>query len=223
MPTQQDYLNLITSEHAAQPKFTAMVGQCVSPMVQIQTLLSSMIVLFDLGTPPVGNQLDIIGLWVGVSRNVVIPITGVLFSWDDTVMDGWDAGIWSGADNPTSITVLPDDAYLTLILARIAANRWDGTTEGAYAIWEIVFPQLTLLIQDEQNMSFDVGIIGPLDSLTFALLTQGYLPLKPEGIRINNYFTLPPPGTGAFFAWDSDSPSLQGWDSGSWAIETPGT
>jgi hypothetical protein len=223
MPTIQDYLNLITSEHFDQPDFSSMVGQCVSPMVQVQNLLTSMIALFDLGTPPVGNQLDIIGLWVGVSRNVVVPITGVLFTWDGTITEGWDYGIWSSSDNPDVINVLPDDAYLTLIEARIAANRWDGTTEGAYAIWAIVFPQYTFLIQDNQNMSFDIAIIGSLDSLTFALLTEGYLPLKPEGIAISNYLTLPPPGTGSFFAWDSDSPYLQGWDTGSWAIETAGS
>lgn len=217
--TVQDYLDLITSEYDEQPLFTAMVSVGMAASVQVQTLLDSMIPIFDLSTPPVGNQLDIIGQWVGVNRNVVIPITGVLFSWDDTDADGWDMGIWSSADNPTSITVLTDDAFLTVIQAKIAANHWDGTTEGAYKIYEQLFPTITILFQDESDMSFNVAIIGTLDSLTLALLVGGYFPLRPEGVLIANYYTQK--DTNPFFGWDTDTDFIQGWGTGSWPVATP--
>lgn len=212
----QDYLGLITSEHANKPKFMAMISACVAPMVQIQSLYASMIPLFDLSTPPVGNQLDIIGQWVGVSRFVNVPLTGIFFSWEGTLAEGWDLGLWQGSNNTNSIVSLPDAQYLTLILARIAANSWNGTTEQAYAIYQQIFPNLTILIQDNQNMTFYVIVIGMMDSLTQALLTGGYLPLRPEGVLISEYVVIM---TGPLFGWDLVNTNFQGWDVGSWGQE----
>lgn len=194
-----------------------MITADVSPMVQVQALLASMIPIFDLSTPPVGNQLDIIGQWVGVSRYVNVPITGIFFSWDGTTQEGWDLGIWQDASNTNSISALPDDAYLALILARIAANHWDGTTEGAYTIFKQLFPNLIFLIQDNQNMTMNVIVIGDLDSLTLALLTGGYLPLRPEGVLISSYIVTP---TAPIFGWDIENDNVQGWDEGIWGVES---
>lgn len=217
--TIQDYLDLITSAWAQKPNFTAMINTDVSPLVQIQNLLTSMVPIFDLGTLPVGDQLDIIGQWVGVSRNVAIPISGVYFSWDgDDPSVGWNYGTWQPADQPFSITTLPDDAYLTLIKAKIAANQWDGTTNGAYEIWDSVFPNFTILIQDNQNMSYDLAVVGGIvDSLTVALLTGGYISLRPEGVLIRSYYFST--DTNASFAWDVESELLAGWNEGSWLKE----
>lgn len=213
--TIQDYLDLVTSEYQQQPNFMATVSFLVSFPVWVQTLLSSMISIFDLDTPPVGNQLDIIGQWVGISRQVNIPITGIYFTWDDVQSDGWDFGIWEPVPAQTSITSLPDDAYLTLIRAKIASNNWDGTTEGAYAIWSTVFPQFEILIIDHNNMSYDLAIIGGIvDSLTLALITGGYIPLRPEGIEVTNYYVSI--DTNPAFAWDVENQYQQGWDQGSW-------
>lgn len=217
--TVDTYLNLITSEHEGKPDFEATLTTVLSPLVRIQDMLTSMVPIFDLDLPPVGNQLDIIGQWVGVTRYVAIPITGVLFSWDDVDSVGWDYGVWQDPNIPaTTVTALPDDAYLVLIRAKIAANSWDGTTEGAYAIYSFIFPGVTVLIQDGQNMTFAIIITGSIiDSLTQALLVGGYLPLKPEGVRITAYYL--PFDTGPVFGWDLENTSFQGWETGSWSYE----
>lgn len=216
--TVEDYLNFVTSQYAKQPNFNAVISIHAAVSVQLQQMLESMIPIFDLDTPPVGQQLDIIGQWVGVSRNVEIPISGIFFTWDGSSELGWDQGIWQGDTNSDSITTLPDSNYLVLIKARIAANSWDGTTEGAYKIFKILFPNFTLLIQDNQNMSFNVIVQGALlDALTIALLTGGYLPLKPEGVRISSYVL--PVNTGPLFGWDLENSYFQGWDVGSWGME----
>lgn len=219
--TEADYLNLITSEYRDQPNFIAMISAGVAIPLRVQDLMKSMIPLFDVDIA-VGDQLDIIGQWVGISRNVSIPISGVYFAWDGTANVGWDYGTWQPALAPTNVTSLPDDAYRTLIRAKIAANQWDGTTDGAYAIWDAVFPQFTILIQDNQDMSYDLAVVGGIvDSLTLALITGGYIPLKPEGVRVNEYYVSV--DSGPVFAWDLDSTLLMGWETGSWAREFPPT
>ncbi len=219
MSLVEDYLNLITSAYREKPNFTAMISADVGVQVQVQALLAQMIPLFDLDIA-VGQQLDVIGIWVGVSRNIRIPIGGVYFTWDGDYTLGWDYGTWQPADAPTDVTVLPDDAYRTLIRAKIAANQWDGTTDGAYIIWDRVFPTTTILIQDNQNMTYDLAVVGGvIDSLTLALITGGYIPLKPEGVRVAAYYVSV--NDGPVFAWDVESDLLAGWETGSWVRELP--
>lgn len=218
----EDYLNLIPSANRDKPNFIAKLSVSLELYVRIQDLLKSMVPLFDVDVAA-GDQLDIIGLWVGVSREVRVPISGVYFTWDgsDPAL-GWDYGSWQPADAPANITVLPDDAYRQLIKFKIAANHWDGTTDGAYAIWEILFPDLVFLIQDNQDMTYNLAIVGGIiDSLTLALIRGGAIALKPEGVRIANYYI--PIDTGPVFSWDTESEFLQGWEEGSWVQELPPT
>lgn len=218
--TTKEYLDLITSAFRQKPKFSATVALDVSVQVRVQELLASMIPKFDVDIA-VGDQLDIIGKWVGVSRSIAVPIpsTGIYFTWDGTDPTvGWDFGLWQDANQPADITSLPDDAYRTLIRAKIAANKWDGTTDGAYAIWDEIFPNFTILIQDNQNMTYALAIAGGIvDSLTLALLTGGYIPLKPEGVQVAYYYVSV--DDAPVFGWDVESTALAGWDEGAWVRE----
>lgn len=216
--TTDEYLDLITSEHREKPNFVATVTLNVEVQARVQALLSTMISKFDVDVA-VGDQLDTIGLWVGISRRISVPIPGVYFSWDGTdPFVGWDYGIWQSSLDPTEITILPDDVYRTFIKAKIAANRWSGTTTDAYTIWSDLFPNLTILIQDYQDMTYALAFVGGiLDSLTLAILTEGLLPLKPEGVRVSTYFI--PIDDGPIFGWDLETDFVRGWDDGSWARE----
>lgn len=215
--TVQSYLDLITSEHKGQPDFEGTITAVVQVLTQIQTLLVSMIEIFDLDLMPVGNQLDILGLWVGAPRTINSPFAGIFFTWDDISSDGWDFGVWQQAGSPSAVVTLPDDVYLTFIQAKIGINQWDGTTDGIYRIWDSVLPGYNIMIQDNQNMSYIVIIQGIIpNSLFKALIVGGFIVPKPEGVRISDYVF--PVDTNPIFAWDSDSPGLQGWDSGSWGV-----
>lgn len=216
--TIDDYLNLVTSEHRDKPNFISMVSLDVSLPVRVQNLFMQMIPRFSPFLA-VGQQLDVIGQWVGISRNVSIPVEGVYFTWDGSNFSlGWDYAIWEDQLQPALITVLNDGSYRVLILSKIAANKWDGTTEGIYDILGALFLTVTVLVDDHQDMSYSVGIVGDvINSLTIALITGGYIPLKPEGVRVRNYFFAV--NTGPFFGWDLDSPYVKGWDTGSWARE----
>jgi hypothetical protein len=217
------YTAKITSEHNQKPNFMGVVFNNTEPFASVQDFLGTYTPSFDLDSA-IGVQLDVVGQWVGRSRYVDIPLTGVYFSWDDLPSIGWDSGVWKGEFDPDSgLISLPDDSYRTLLRAKIAANSWDGSIPGAYAIWNAAFSgQSYIVIQDNQDMSMTVGIAGqPLDIVTRALLTNGYLPLKPEGVRINVYSITPV--AGQLFSWDAESEALAGWEVGNWGIEiTPG-
>lgn len=218
--TKDEYLALITSEHSDKPKFEATVAATIAPLARLQEVLGSFIKEFDIDSA-VGAQLDIIGQWVGRPRRIDTPLVGVYFAWDDVVGDGWDSGIWKGPYDPDSGLVdLPDDAYRLLLKAKVAANNWDGTIPQAYDIWATAFGTDTyLLIQDNQDMSMVVGIAGvPLSIVEQALLTNGYIPLKPEGVRIQYYAVAP--AEGSLFAFDvAEGSAMAGWDHGQWATE----
>jgi hypothetical protein len=74
--TVETYLNLITSQHRDKPKFVATVQATVSPLVALQDTLKGLVQDYDLDTA-IGQQLDIIGQWAGVTRNLNTPLTGV--------------------------------------------------------------------------------------------------------------------------------------------------
>lgn len=219
MNTLQKYLNLITSQHKQRPKYMAFVEASIKPLADLQVLLEEMRACFDLDTA-LGQQLDQVGLWVGRTRYLKTPLTGVYFTWDEAGV-GWGEGAWKGKFDPsTGMHKLPDDIFRTLLKAKVAANHWDGTIPGAYKVWETAFADTgsILVIQDNQNMSMTVGIAGaPLNAVMEALLTQGYIPLKPAGVHIK-WYAITPHG-GPLFAWGCESNALNGWNIGSWPIK----
>jgi len=185
MPTTAYYLGLITSEHAAKSNFITTVTTCVDPFVGVQVALRQIEALFDVETA-VGDNLDAIGLWVGASRIVPVPISGFYFTWDDTAATGWNVGQWLGYGNTGSGTqTLSDDDYRQLIRGKIQANVWDGSIPGAYLTLQAAFGMSgNVTIQDNQNMTQSVTITGgTLTANQQALLTQGLVPIKPAGVE----------------------------------------
>lgn len=217
--TADDYQALITNEHADRPLFVATLRTLVRGPVEQQAQIARLVSDFDVDGAA-GVQLDAVGAWVGISRILSVALTDVYFTWDGPAPLGWDTGSWRGPFDPTSgLISLPDDAYRALIRAKIAANSWDGTLVAAARIWDEVFNGAQqIIVQDNQDMTMSVSFVGaPLSAVQQALLTGGYFPLKPEGVRILFYGV--PVNPGPLFAWDTTTESLQGWDQGSWIQE----
>lgn len=200
------YLGLIPSLHNKKPKFMATVAAAVQPFVDLQATLASMIGIF---TPnAAGDQLDKVGAWAGVSRNLAQPINGQ--------------------------TTLADPDFQTLIRLAIAENHWDGTVPGAYTIWNSVFGGgggynqggygqggyggggIGLLIGDNQDMTMDVVFTGAIQSIvTKALLAGGYFNLRPAGVRITGFYQ-PSVVDEPIFGFDAENATVSGWDTGNW-------
>ncbi|WP_334046126.1 DUF2612 domain-containing protein [Burkholderia cepacia] len=212
-----EYTALITSEHSDKPRFMATVESLVQPLVDQMGVLQSMPGRFDLDNA-VGVQLDDVGLWVGVSRKIRTPLTGVYFSFDIAGL-GFDQGTWKGPFDPDSgLTVLDDDTYRLVIRAKIGANHWDGTLEQSAAILNSIFDADThVFIEDHQDMSMTIGIAGKVPPATFlALLSGGYIPLKPEGVRVN-YTVVTTVDGSPLFGFDMSNQLVAGFDVGAWS------
>lgn len=203
----QYYLNLITSEHNRKPKFMATVAAAVQPFVDLQATFAQMIGIFN--TSGVGDQLDKLGAWVGVSRNLTQPISGQ--------------------------TTLSDPDFQTLIKLAVAENHWDGTVPGAYTVWNSVFGtadgygdggyddggygdggiSIGLLIGDNQDMTMDVVFTGTIGVVTQAILSGGYFGLRPAGVRITGFYQPTNPDA-PIFGFDAENYTVSGFDTGYW-------
>jgi hypothetical protein len=211
------YLNKITSEHSSKPKFMAMVMATVQPAADLQALLRGAVTsLYDLNSA-YGKQLDVVGQWVGLSRQLAAPITGVYFAFD-TAGVGFDYGVWQGPYDPTSgLVSLPDDYYRLALNARILNNSWDGTKDHFYNLAQALFGPLGYFyyIEDLGAMSMNIGLSGPTapSPLLVAMINAGILDSKPVAVQIINRIVQ----QGPIFAFDLNNANFAGLDRGYWA------
>jgi hypothetical protein len=181
------YLALIPDYNAVQPNFMAVLAATMQPLVDLQSFLSGLPEQFDLDTA-IGAQLDIVGIWIGKSRQLSLPISNVYFSWDTPGL-GWEQGSWQGAFDPAdALANLDDGTYRQVLYAKVGSNHWDGTITGIVDILTALFGSqgVTITVVDGQDMTMTVTVTGTINSVIFkALLTGGQIPIKPEGVTIN--------------------------------------
>ncbi|MDR1979786.1 MAG: DUF2612 domain-containing protein [Synergistaceae bacterium] len=213
---KERYMALPTWEHR-RPKFLAVLEHIVTPVVDMENQAYILATREYNVNTAAGEELDRIGEWVGISREVYPPLDGVYFTWDDRKTNGWDMGIWRGPDDPpTGLARLPDEPYRWLIKAKIAANHWDGTVDNAYQVWDTAFNgEIKLVIIDNQDMSMDMIIIAEEDdTILRAILRDEKLPLRPTGVKVNYELVI----GGPILMWDRDATPATGvWDTGKFA------
>ncbi|WP_283149024.1 DUF2612 domain-containing protein [Silvimonas soli] len=216
MAQVSDYTGLITSEHADKPNYMAMVSAVAGAFVSVINDIEAIPPAFDLDLA-IGAQLDVLGLWIGLSRNVKTPLN-VYFSFD-TVGLGFDQGNWKGPFDPSDgITSLDDDTYRIMLRAKIGANNWDSTLVSYQEIMAEVFSGTgaNVFAVDNQDMSMSVYISGVIPSaILLALIKGGYLPLKPEGVHVNTYIVTSVDDA-PLFGFDVQNQFIAGFDTGAW-------
>lgn len=153
------YLNRITSEHKVRPKFMKLVEARLKPFIDLYECLETVNKAFDIDTA-VGKQLDIIGEYVGVKRQL---------NFQPKLND----------------VILTDQYYRTLLKARISLNNWDGSVEGIKKIWSEVFPEYEIQIVDNQNMTMEARILGLQTIFEGELIQHGYITPKPMGVLVD--------------------------------------
>ena len=185
------YRKLLTSEYKTRPKLTAWLLWLLSEGLTYRNTIQEFLDAFQLDTA-VGAQLDVIGRIIGVNRLLSFyPI---------------------GGESP----VMDDDTYRLVIKAAIVRNYWKGTLDELYEAWEVLFPEVTIQIQDNQDMTFNVVIVGAFTSLMRELIVNGYIVPKPEGVRINIMTITDTTGL-PLFAYDLDNLNYSGYTA-HWAV-----
>lgn len=217
MAQATDYTALIPSANGAQPKFTQMVSLIAGAFADSTNSALSIEAAFDLDAAA-GPQLDAIGLWVGLSRQVPVALSGIYFAFD-TPGVGFDQGSWQGPYDPTTgLTSLDDTTYRTMLRIKIAVNNWDGTFSSFQSIVSRVLAGYgaTAFCVDNQDMSASIYIGGNQPpAVVISLLRNGYFSLKPEGVHLYYFKTSAPPAP--LFGFDVSNSFIAGFDTGAWA------
>ena len=219
------YTDLITNYHATKPKFFDHVDLSTRPLIDITGATRGLVSAFDIDTA-VGVQLDTLGLWIGRSRIVSQPISGVYFSWDTDGL-GYDQGVWQGPYDPDAgYTTLSDTTYRIVLKAKIAINNWDGTNDSLPQILDTALAGsgLRMQIVDNQDMTISIWVFPEIDISQVSLeliaaIKQGYLTVKAAGVWGGSIeipaVEMPSEGN-RFFGFDMDNDYIAGFDDGSW-------
>lgn len=182
--TASDYVALITSQYSDSTKFNALVEAMVAPFCELQRLAVTLIQEYSVDAA-IGDQLDVIGLWVGVNRTCIVYSLGEFFSWDTTSAEGFDAADWIGdGDNTSYSLTMDDDQYRIVINAKIYANQCGYLKSDIYAILAIMFPLDTIDVIDNLDMTMTVNYPAAMDADNKTILLSECVPLKPTGVTI---------------------------------------
>ena len=186
-----EYTELITSEHRDRPKFSAMVKAVADPFGGVFDFCQSLYGYFDLDTAE-GEQLDIIGLWVGQSRLIPGVLIVGYFGFEDQV-----AALTYGEEGNASIggrfynegepvsgsSILDDPEYRLILRAKIVRNHAKGTTADIIKALTFMF-DAPAIVDDPGTMAIGVYIGRNLTLVERALLTQLDILPRPAGVRI---------------------------------------
>lgn len=216
-PETQDYLDLITSQYQNSPKFLEWVRTFLAMVEDIRDLAQNLSFYFSFNQivsptsatllpsgndyltvkdgdfdfvafdAAVGDQLDILGVILGQSRTVDFNP--------------------SGGVSPT----LDDNTYRILLKNKALINQWNGMSDALQTFWQTVFPGGKVVVQDNQNMTFDIILVGAFSSIIVDLIANGYIVPRPQGVLVNYYY-----GETPFFGHDHDDAYISGHDVGNW-------
>jgi len=175
------YTDLISNYHRGKPLFVDHVDLTTRPLSDTSSSLKGFITDFDIDTA-VGVQLDILGEWIGRSRRVGQPISGVYFSFDDDSL-GYDQGVWQGPFDPDEgFTSLSDDVYRIVLKIKIAINSWDGRNESIPEILDVALDKsgIRMAIVDNQDMTISIWVLS--DPLTLNVTDRMILDNSLNGV-----------------------------------------
>lgn len=219
MNTVDHYLALLPSSNVDKTNFRAAITATIEDLVANGVAVSELSALYDLDTA-VGSQLDVVGIWVGLSRYVSVPLAGVYFTLDDPDL-GLDAGYLRGPFDPIDgVSSLDDGLYRTMLKIKIAANHWDGSLAQAQTILASVLALSTgtyLMVVDNFDMTMTIGVAGIVPGPIFIFLLQSYMTLVPAAVGIRSLVVTGTSGS-PLFGLDCDNEYISGLDIGALGI-----
>lgn len=155
---------------------------------------------FDVDTA-IGAQLDVIGKYVGVNRNIGTPVTKPYFGFYDNTATVKNPNGFTDSTNPainavgiffqsyfigSENTALNDEAYRLVIKLQIILNQNDGTLASIQTYLHNFLPGVVSLTDNaDMTLTYTLSSVTPVDPSVL----QKFLP-KPAGVGVNFiYFT----------------------------------
>lgn len=133
----------------------------------------------------VGYGLDVWGRIVVIPRTIVgivQPYLGFKEA-NDAARTPWNQAPWYAGEPMTNTNyVMPDTLYRRVILAKAAANIWNGSIASLNAILRMLYPNQIAYVVDNQDMTMQYVFgfqLGVVDQAVLSL--PGLLP-KPVGV-----------------------------------------
>jgi hypothetical protein len=183
----------VISQYSNSPILDAMITSFNAAMDQTQNITNFYDLIWNVDTAQ-GYGLDVWGRIVGVTRNIVTQTTGsgVYLGFEEagTSWTGFgpapgQGGFYGVENTITSVTTLQDSDFRKLILAKAAANIWDGSIPGANAILLALFPgRGATYVLDNQNMSMSYIFTFALTTAEQAIVQHGGVLPQPAGVVI---------------------------------------
>lgn len=182
MTSVNPFPSLVTS-YNQKPKFLAMIESLTDGLYSFQQLAQILPSLFNIDTA-VGQQLDVLGQWIGVSRT--LSISKRWFSFNEPY-EGFDLGDWFlFGDVPYRLVTLIDPLYRIILKAKILVNNFDGTRPSFEAILNQIFviDQVSFTIQETAPMNITITVNGYVNEIIFFLLENDVLKIIPMGVTV---------------------------------------
>lgn len=145
-------------------------------------------------TSAVGVQLDVVGKYVGLPRNIGDAAPALYFGFVRYAGVGDNPNGFTSYNNGNNAAVLffrysyqgtrntdlTDDAYRFMIALKIVSNSSDGTLYGIQKLLRDVLPGLVSLIDNQDmTMTYSISLSAPVSPTVIA----PYLP-KPMGVGV---------------------------------------
>jgi hypothetical protein len=182
-----DWLQTIYAQYANSPVLLALIdyiSQWIDPARLVDYFFDN---LWNVDTAQ-GWGLDVWGRIVGVNR-VVAASPNKWFGFEEAgtlSADPFDQSpYYSGQNNGPQNYTLSDAIFRQLILAKAAANIWDGSIPGLNNILRLMFPGEICYVTDGEDMTMTYRFEFTLTPVQQTLvINSGVLP-HPAGVSIS--------------------------------------
>lgn len=184
--TPFDWRQTLFAQYANSPVITAMLGYFSAWLDRADLFNAFVSTVMDVSTAS-GWGLDVWGRIVGIGRVLqAAPSKYLGFEEAGTLSaDPFNQSPLYAGEPASQNYSLSDDAFRQLILAKAAANIWDGSIPGLNRILRILFPGEIVYVTDDGAMSMTYKFHFTLTPVQQTIvINSGVLP-RPAGVAVS--------------------------------------
>jgi len=182
-----DYTQTLYSQYANSPVLVSWVdyfSQWIDANKNVDMFYDQ---LWNIQTAQ-GYGLDVWGRIVGLNPGRVLPVFPTpFFGFSEAgntpgISNDWNNAIWFAGEPLTQNVSLSDDAFRQLILAKAAANIWNGSIPGLNAILRLLFPGQLAYVTDGLNMTMTYTFGFSLNPVQISIVFNANVLPRPSGV-----------------------------------------